>query len=87
MAELIESRDLNTGRHVKRTSEYVRIIAKNAKKAGYHKELLTDGYVEALVQCAPLHDVGKIGIPKAVLNKPGKLTAEEYDIIKTHTTK
>lgn len=85
MAELIESRDLNTGRHVKRTSEYVRIIAENAKKAGYHKELLTDGYVEALVQCAPLHDVGKILVSDTVLNKPDKLSEREKESMRNHT--
>jgi HD-GYP domain-containing protein (c-di-GMP phosphodiesterase class II) len=64
----------------------VDIILKGLKKKGYYAEKLTPKYMSDVVMSAPLHDVGKINVPDYVLNKPGKLTDEEYDIIKTHTT-
>ena len=85
MANLIESRDGETGEHVKRTSHYVSIIANALKEKGTHKEL-TEQYVDYLWRAAPLHDIGKIKISDSILQKPGKLTDREYDIMKTHTT-
>lgn len=85
MAQMIESRDISTGLHVKRTSEYVGILARVAREEGYHKGLLTEEYIEALEQCAPLHDVGKIMVTDLVLNKPGRLTPEEIQIMRSHT--
>ncbi len=86
MAEVVENRDDNTGGHIRRTAEYVDCIAKELKKEGKYCDVLTDEYVRDMVVAAPLHDIGKIHIPDAVLNKPGRLTEEEFEIMKTHTT-
>lgn len=84
MANLIENRDGDTGEHVKRTSAYVSMLAKKARENNIYKEILTDAFIERLVKAAPLHDVGKIAIPDSILMKPGKLTEEEFEIMKTH---
>ncbi|MBO4904264.1 MAG: HD domain-containing protein [Lachnospiraceae bacterium] len=86
MADMVENRDSDTGAHVQKTSAYVKIILEGLKKKGYYADKLTDKYMLDVEMSAPLHDVGKINIPDAVLNKPGKLTDEEYTIMKTHTT-
>ena len=78
-ATLVENRDDNTGGHIKRTTEYVRLLAQELKDRGLYKEELTKDYINNLVMAAPMHDVGKIAIPDAILQKPGKLTAEEYE--------
>lgn len=84
MANLIENRDGDTGGHIKRTSYYVSVLANAAQNSGYHKEILTDEYIELLVKAAPMHDIGKIAVPDNILKKPGKLTAEEYEEMKKH---
>lgn len=84
MANLIENRDGDTGEHIKRTSKYVEMIARAAKKIGYCRGTLTDRYIELLVKAAPMHDVGKIVVPDHILKKPGKLTDEEFGQIKRH---
>lgn len=86
MAEVVENRDDNTGGHIRRTAKYVDCIAKELKRKGVYGNLLTDRYRSDMVVAAPLHDIGKIHIPDAVLNKPGKLTEEEFEVMKTHTT-
>ena len=86
MAEVVENRDDNTGGHIKRTAEYVECITTELRKQGTYADILTDQYVSDMVVAAPLHDIGKIHIPDAVLNKPGKLTEEEFEVMKTHTT-
>ncbi len=86
MAEIVENRDDNTGGHIRRTAAYVEIIAKELKRQGAYQSVLTDGYIQDMIVAAPLHDIGKIHIPDAVLNKPGRLTAEEFEIMKSHTT-
>lgn len=86
MANLIESRDGNTGEHVKRTSYYVEILARKAMEKGLYTDVLNENYIELLVKAAPLHDIGKIAVPDAILQKPGKLTDEEFERIKAHTT-
>ena len=85
MANLIESRDSDTGEHVKRTSLYAELLGKAAKEAGYHKEIITDGYIEILKKAAPMHDIGKIAVSDSILKKPGKLTEEEFKKIQNHT--
>ena len=85
MADLVENRDSDTGAHIAKTAEYVKIISESLKKKGYYSEKLTPKFMSDIVKSAPLHDVGKISIPDNVLNKPGKLTDEEYEIMKTHT--
>lgn len=84
MANLIESRDGTTGEHVKRTSGYVNLLVEKMQEQGLYKEMLTSDYVDYLRKASPLHDIGKIAIPDAVLQKPGKLTQEEYEMIKIH---
>ena len=84
MAEVVENRDDNTGGHIRRTAKYVEGIAKELKRRGVYSDVLTDRYMEDVVVAAPLHDIGKIHIPDAVLNKPGRLTEEEFGIMKTH---
>lgn len=86
MADMVESRDSDTGAHVQKTAAYVKIIAEGLKKKGYYAEKITDKYIADCVRSAPLHDVGKINIPDNVLNKPGKLTDEEFAIMKTHAS-
>lgn len=84
LANLIESRDGDTGEHVKRTSLYVNMLAKAAKEQGYHADILTDDYIDLLTKAAPMHDIGKIAVSDTILNKPGKLTDEEFNVMKTH---
>lgn len=86
MADIVENRDQNTGGHIKRTAKYVEIIAKRLQKQNAFPDMLTNEYLADIIVAAPLHDIGKIHIPDAILNKPGKLTDEEFDIMKTHTT-
>ena len=85
MANLVEHRDSDTGDHIQKTAEYVRIIAEGLKRRGYYAEKLTPKFMSEIVRSAPLHDVGKINISDKILNKAGKLTEEEYEIMKTHT--
>ena len=86
LADLVESRDQCTGDHIRKTAEYTRVIMEQMRKDGIYTEQLTDGFIEDVVRSAPLHDLGKIRIPDAILNKPGKLTDEEFEAIKEHTT-
>ena len=86
LADIVESRDKCTGDHIKKTAAYTRIIMNHLREMGKYTDILTDEYIEDVVNSAPLHDIGKIKIPDSILNKPGKLTDEEFDIMKTHTT-
>ncbi len=86
MANLIESRDGSTGKHVKNTQMYVKMILDELYKRNLFPEQLTEEYMEDICKAAPLHDVGKIKVPDSVLQKPGKLTSEEYELMKRHTT-
>lgn len=83
-ATLVEQRDKSTGGHVVRTAKYVELIVDELRRRGVHSSVLTKDYVDNLLNAAPMHDIGKISIPDAVLQKPGKLTDEEYTIMKTH---
>lgn len=85
MASLAETRDSDTGNHIRRTQLYVRALAEKLKthpRFGYY---LSDSMIELLYKSAPLHDIGKVGIPDRILLKPGRLTEEEFEIMKTHT--
>ncbi len=86
LADMVENRDENTGQHIRKTAAYVETILKKMKEMGMHTELLSDEYINNVVMAAPLHDIGKISVPDAVLLKPGKLDDDEYEIMKTHTT-
>lgn len=83
-ADMVESRDDFTGQHVKRTSEYLRILVKYLAEMPEYANILTPEMQERMYKAAPLHDIGKIKISDVVLNKPGKLTPEEFEVIKTH---
>ena len=85
LAELAEMRDPETGNHIRRTQEYVHILAGRLLPHPRFSGLLTDRAIELLVKSAPLHDIGKVGIPDHILLKPGPLTAEEWAIMKTHS--
>lgn len=85
VANLIESRDSSTGTHVKNTSNYIKLLAYAAKNAGLYPETITDSFIEMTVSAAPLHDIGKISVPDYILKKPGNLTPEEIEIMRTHT--
>lgn len=85
-ATLVENKDDNTGGHIRRTSAYAVLIAKNLRKKKKYKTVITKDYLDNLAQAAPMHDVGKIGIPDAILQKPGRLTDEEFDKMKEHPT-
>lgn len=83
-ADLIENRDDSTGGHIRRTSTYVEMIAHELVREGVYADILTKDYINNLVKAAPMHDIGKVSIPDAILQKPGKLTDEEFAIMKTH---
>ncbi|MFZ4285227.1 response regulator [Variovorax sp. HJSM1_2] len=86
MASLAETRDNETGNHIRRTQLYVRRLAEVLRVVPRFTDYLSDRNIELLFKSAPLHDIGKIGIPDNILLKPGKLTPEEFEIMKTHTT-
>jgi len=85
MGALAESRDPETGNHIRRTQRYVKVLAKELAKQDQYKELLTPEVITSLYKSAPLHDIGKVGIEDSILLKPGKLTDEEFDEMKRHT--
>ena len=84
LAHLAEARDPETGNHILRTQGYVQRMAVGLRAHPRFSATLTDGYIDLLARSAPLHDIGKVGIPDSILLKPGKLTAEEWDVMKTH---
>jgi putative two-component system response regulator len=86
IASLAETRDNETGNHIRRTQNYVRALAQQLRAHPRFAAYLTSENVELLYKSAPLHDIGKVGIPDRILLKPGKLTPEEFEIMKTHTT-
>lgn len=85
LAHLAETRDNETGNHIQRTQSYVRILATRLSTHPRFSAILTTRYIETLVRSAPLHDIGKVGIPDRILLKPGPLTADEWAVMKTHT--
>ena len=86
MASLAETRDADTGNHIRRTQRYVKVLAWKLSTHPRFAAVLTPQAIGLLYKSAPLHDIGKVGIPDRILLKPGKLTAEEFEIMKTHTT-
>ena len=85
MATLIESRDGDTGEHVMSTKKYVSMIVSYMHQHHIHEEEVDDVFVEQIGNAAALHDIGKIQISDTILNKPGKFTPEEFEIMKTHS--
>jgi putative two-component system response regulator len=86
MGSLAETRDNETGGHIRRTQYYVRALSEEASKLPRFKDFFAGGMIELLYKSAPLHDIGKIGIPDGILLKPGRLAPEEFEIMKNHTT-
>lgn len=86
LATLAEYRDPETGGHIKRTQNYVKALAEHLKDHAKFSDVLDDNAIELLYKSAPLHDIGKVGVPDGILMKPGKLTDEEFEEMKRHTT-
>ncbi|MGE5503800.1 MAG: two-component system response regulator [Actinomycetota bacterium] len=86
MASLAETRDSDTGNHIRRTQYYVRALAEKLKDHPRFAASLDDATIDMLFKSAPLHDIGKVGIPDRILLKPGRFEPHEFEIMKTHTT-
>jgi putative two-component system response regulator len=86
LASLAETRDNETGNHIRRTQRYVRLLATELSQQSKFSAELDEETIQLLFKSAPLHDIGKVGIPDAILLKPGPLSKDEFEIMKTHTT-
>lgn len=86
LASLVENRDTDTGEHILRTSAYVEILARKAYENGVYPDVIDEKFIDLMKRAAPMHDIGKIVVSDSVLKKPGKLTPEEFDQMKLHTT-
>ncbi len=86
LASVVETRDNETGNHIRRTQHYVLALARQLQTHPVFADYLTDHQIDMLFKSAPLHDIGKVGIPDSILLKPGKLDPDEFEIMKTHTT-
>ena len=86
MASLAETRDNETGNHIRRTQHYVKVLAEHLSEHPRFRAFLDPDTIKLLFKSAPLHDIGKIGIPDRILLKPGRFEPEEFEIMKTHTT-
>ncbi|MCU0845968.1 MAG: response regulator [Spirochaetes bacterium] len=84
LSKLAESRDNDTGRHIERVQTYCRMIAEKLRSAKSYVSIIDRVFIENVSSASPLHDIGKVAIPDNVLLKPGKLTPEEFDVMKTH---
>lgn len=85
LGHLAEYRDEETTEHLGRVTQMARVLADELRQGGEYPGLVTDEFIDNLVQAAPMHDIGKVGIPDEILTKPGKLTDEEFQIMKSHT--
>ena len=86
LAKLAESRDNETGEHLERMREYCLILAEQLGSTEKYRDIIDADFVRTIYATSPLHDIGKVGIPDRILLKPGKLTADEYDVMKSHTS-
>jgi len=86
MAKLAENRDPETGAHLERVQTYCRLLSRALAETPKYASQIDEEFVSAIVRSSPLHDIGKVGIPDAILLKPGRLTPDEFEIMKTHTT-
>ncbi|MDR7870873.1 MAG: HD domain-containing protein [Tissierellaceae bacterium] len=84
LVKLAESRDDDTGAHIERTAQLCRLMAICLREHTKYKDLIDDEYIENIYKASPLHDIGKVGIPDSILLKKGKLTEEEFKIMKSH---
>lgn len=85
LSKISEARDEDTGKHIDRTRAYCLSICNVLRNKTGYEDVVTNSFIESLSAAAPLHDIGKVGIPDAILLKKGKLTDEEFEVIKTHT--
>jgi putative two-component system response regulator len=86
LAKLAEYRDPETGLHLERMRTYSKVLAENLQKIEKYKSLINEKFIEMIYKSTPLHDIGKVGISDKILLKPGKLAAEEFEIMKTHAS-
>lgn len=86
LASLVETRDNETGNHIRRTQHYIKALARQLQAHPAFADYLVEHQIDILFKSAPLHDIGKVGIPDSILLKPGKLDPDEFEIMKTHTT-
>lgn len=86
LAKLAESRDPETGQHLERMRAYSRILAEHLAEHGPYRDQVDAAFIDDIYRSSPLHDIGKVGIPDAILLKPGRLSADEFRIMKTHST-
>ncbi len=84
LASMAEARDQETGEHIVRTQAYVRLLAEEMARSPLYRDVLSADLVETITNAAPLHDIGKIGIPDDILQKPGRLDAAEWEVMQTH---
>ena len=86
LASLAETRDSETGNHLKRTQHYVELLCKHLRRNPRFKDFLNSERIQIMVQCAPLHEIGNVGIPDRILLNPGRYSAAEFEIMKAHPT-
>lgn len=84
LVKLSESRDDETGAHIERTASFCRLLAQKAQAVPEYAHMITDKFIETIFNASPLHDIGKVGISDSILLKPGRLTPQEFEIMKTH---
>jgi putative two-component system response regulator len=84
LADMVENRDKRTGGHIERTSMYIKILIDRMKEGGVYLDEIENWDEERVISSARMHDLGKISITDIIINKPGKLTIEEYELMKTH---
>jgi putative two-component system response regulator len=86
LASLAETRDVDTANHLRRTQHYLKALADSLKSNARFSDFLSEEVIDTLFKCAPLHDIGKVGIPDRILLKPGRYEPAEFEIMKTHPT-
>ena len=86
LSKLTESRDYETGKHIERVQHFCKVLAEQLRENIGFQGIIDDAFVKNIFHASPLHDIGKVAIPDSILLKPGKLTEEEFEIMKTHTT-
>ena len=84
LAKLAATRDTETGEHLERMREYCQVLASELSKTAKYGKIINGDFIETLYRTSPLHDIGKVGVPDGILQKPGPLTKDEFDIMKTH---
>lgn len=85
LTALAEARDNDTGHHILRTQTYIKLLAERLESQGKFEKILTESYIDMLYQSAALHDIGKVAISDSILLKPGKLTEDEFEVMKSHS--